>query len=240
MPSTKGYRSYHGKGGAGRIVLIVLLCLILLAAVGFLVLQRYAVYGSDGSIRFDLPWKQTEEPSGPSAPDGASRTPYAPDDSPNVIIDEPEPPAKPELTELRGAELSESVLRGSADAAGYDLYACPADGQSVTIAPHTTAMIGTGLALAIPAGYFGGVFARSGLASRQGLRPANCVGVIDADYRGECTVALHNDTDAPRTVAPGDRIAQLVILPFLAAEFSDADTLDETDRGAGGFGSTGR
>ena len=118
--------------------------------------------------------------------------------------------------------------RGSADAAGYDLYACPADGQSVTIAPHATAMIGTGLALAIPAGYFGGVFARSGLASRQGLRPANCVGVIDADYRGECTVA------------PGDRIAQLVILPFLAVEFSDADTLDETDRGAGGFGSTGR
>ena len=118
--------------------------------------------------------------------------------------------------------------RGSADAAGYDLYACPADGQSVTIAPHATAMIGTGLALAIPAGYFGGVFARSGLASRQGLRPANCVGVIDADYRGECTVA------------PGDRIAQLVILPFLAAEFSDADTLDATDRGAGGFGSTGR
>ena len=105
MPSTKGYRSYHGKGGAGRIVLIVLLCLILLAAVGFLVLQRYAVYGSDGSIRFDLPWKQTEEPSDPSAPDGASRTPDAPDDSPNVIIDEPEPPAKPELTELHGAEL---------------------------------------------------------------------------------------------------------------------------------------
>ena len=118
--------------------------------------------------------------------------------------------------------------RGSADAAGYDLYACPADGQSVTIAPHATAMIGTGLALAIPAGYFGGVFARSGLASRQGLRPANCVGVIDADYRGECTVA------------PGDRIAQLVILPFLAAEFSETDALDATDRGAGGFGSTGR
>ena len=88
MPSTKGYRSYHGKGGAGRIVLIVLLCLILLAAVGFLVLQRYAVYGSDGSIRFDLPWKQTEEPSDPSAPDGASRTPDAPDDSPDVIIEE--------------------------------------------------------------------------------------------------------------------------------------------------------
>ena len=73
-----------------------------------------------------------------------------------------------------------------------------------------------------------------------GLNVPSVVGVIDADYRGECTVALHNDTDAPRTVAPGDRIAQLVILPFLAAEFSDADALDETDRGAGGFGSTGR
>ena len=130
MPSTKGYRSYHGRGGAGRIVLIVLLCLILLAAVGFLVLQRYAVYGSDGSIRFDLPWKQTEEPSGPSAPDGASRTPDAPDDSPNVIIDEPEPPAKPELTELHGAELSESVLRGSADAA---LAAVPEGANAVAL-----------------------------------------------------------------------------------------------------------
>ena len=130
MPSTKGYRSYHGKGGAGRIVLIVLLCLILLAAVGFLVLQRYAVYGSDGSIRFDLPWKQTEEPSGPSAPDGASRTPDAPDDSPDVIIDEPEPPAKSELTELHGAELSESVLRGNADAA---LAAVPEGANAVAL-----------------------------------------------------------------------------------------------------------
>ena len=130
MPSTKGYRSYHGRGGAGRIVLIVLLCLILLAAVGFLVLQRYAVYGSDGSIRFDLPWKQTEEPSDPSAPDGASRTPDAPDDSPDVIIDEPEPPAKPELTELHGAELSESVLRGNADAA---LAAVPEGANAVAL-----------------------------------------------------------------------------------------------------------
>jgi dUTP pyrophosphatase len=101
-------------------------------------------------------------------------------------------------------------------------------------------MVGTGLAVAIPEGYFGGVFARSGLATKQGLRPANCVGVIDADYRGECTVALHNDTDEKRTVLPGDRIAQLVILPFLAAEFEEADTLPETERGAGGFGSTGK
>ena len=129
--------------------------------------------------------------------------------------------------------------RGSADAAGYDLYACPADGQSVTIAPHATAMIGTGLALAIPAGYFGGVFARSGLASRQGLRPANCVGVIDADYRGECTVALHNDTDEVRTVAPGDRIAQLVIQEVPTVNLVEVDELDETDRGNGGFGSSG-
>ncbi|MBS1403152.1 MAG: dUTP diphosphatase [Oscillospiraceae bacterium] len=130
--------------------------------------------------------------------------------------------------------------RGSAAAAGYDLYAAPADGQPVDIAPHGTAMIGTGLAFAIPTGYFGGVFARSGLASKQGLRPANCVGVIDADYRGECLVALHNDGDTPRTVQPGDRIAQLVILPFLAAEFDEAEQLDDTARGSGGFGSTGK
>ena len=129
--------------------------------------------------------------------------------------------------------------RGSDFAAGYDLYAAPADHEAVTIAPHTTALIGTGLAAAIPAGYFGGIFARSGLALKQGLRPANCVGVVDADYRGEFSVALHNDTDEPRIVAPGDRIAQLVILPFLAADFDETESLPETDRGAGGFGSTG-
>ena len=116
--------------------------------------------------------------------------------------------------------------RGSADAAGYDLYACPADGQCVTIAPHVTAMIGTGLALAIPAGYFGGVFARSGLASKQGLRPANCVGVIDADYRGECTVALHNDTDEVRTVAPGDRIVADLVLPDKGTSFEEFTTME--------------
>lgn len=130
--------------------------------------------------------------------------------------------------------------RGSDFAAGYDLCAAPESGKAVTIAPHATAMIGTGLAAAIPPGYFGGVFARSGLAAKQGLRPANCVGVVDADYRGEITVALHNDTDDPRTVQPGDRIAQLVILPFLSAEFRETDALSVTDRGAGGFGSTGK
>jgi len=127
--------------------------------------------------------------------------------------------------------------RGSSAAAGYDLYACL--GGDVTVEPHTTEKIGTGLAVAVPEGYFGAVFARSGLAAKEGLRPANCVGVCDADYRGEYIVALHNDTDIPRTVKCGDRIAQLVILPFLPAEFDEVDELDETARGAGGFGSTG-
>ncbi|MBR4952898.1 MAG: dUTP diphosphatase, partial [Oscillospiraceae bacterium] len=103
---------------------------------------------------------------------------------------------------------------GSKYAAGYDLYACPEE-DKVVIAPHTTAKIGTGLSVAIPEGYFGAVFARSGLATKQGLRPANCVGVCDSDYRGEYIVALHNDTDAEQTVNKGDRIAQLVVMPYL-------------------------
>lgn len=129
--------------------------------------------------------------------------------------------------------------RGSEKAAGYDLYAC-LDTDSVEIAPHTTVKIGTGLALAVPDGYFGAVFARSGLAAKEGLRPANCVGVCDSDYRGEYIVALHNDSDAAKTVQNGDRIAQLVIMPFLSVEFSETDSLDVTERGAGGFGSTGK
>ena len=134
-------------------------------------------------------------------------------------------------------EQAQMPTRGSAAAAGYDLYACIE--EAVVIAPHTTAKIGTGLSVAVPEGYFGAVFARSGLASKQGLRPANCVGVCDADYRGEYIVALHNDSDEERTVMPGDRIAQLVIMPFLPAEFEEVDELTETQRGAGGFGSTG-
>ena len=128
---------------------------------------------------------------------------------------------------------------GSPYAAGYDLYACTGQG-SVTIAPHTTAMIGTGLSVAIPEGYFGAIFARSGLAGKQGLRPANCVGVCDSDYRGEYIVALHNDSDAQRTVNDGERIAQLVVMPYLAVQFEEVEALDETARGAGGFGSTGK
>jgi dUTP pyrophosphatase len=135
-----------------------------------------------------------------------------------------------------GAKLPTS---GSAYAAGYDLYACM-ETETVTIAPKETAKIGTGLAVEIPEGYFGAVFARSGIATKRGLRPANCVGVCDSDYRGEYIVVLYNDSDVPQTVANGDRIAQLVILPYLAAVFEEADELEETDRGAGGFGSTGK
>lgn len=126
---------------------------------------------------------------------------------------------------------------GSEFAAGYDLYA--AIDQSVTIAPHTTEKIGTGLAMELPHGYFGAIFARSGLATKHGIRPSNCVGVCDEDYTGEYVVALHNDTDIPYTVEPQERIAQLVCMPYLPLEFQLVPELNETKRGNGGFGSTG-
>lgn len=128
--------------------------------------------------------------------------------------------------------------RGSAAAAGYDLYACM--DAPVSIRPHETVMVSTGLSIAIPDGYFGAVAARSGLASKQGLRPANCVGICDSDYRGEYTIALHNDSETPRSVQPGDRIAQLIVIPYLTVDFEETEELDETERGSGGFGSTGR
>lgn len=126
---------------------------------------------------------------------------------------------------------------GTPYAAGADLSLLP--GENVTIAPHQTVLCHTGLAMEIPEGYMGLIFARSGLASKRGLAPANKVGVIDSDYRGECMVALHNHTDEEKTLEGGERIAQLVIVPYLACEFCEVDTLDETERGAGGFGSTG-
>ncbi len=126
---------------------------------------------------------------------------------------------------------------GSPDAAGADLYALT-DGP-VAIVPGQTVLIRTGLALAIPKGYVGLVYARSGLATKQGLAPANKVGVIDADYRGELMVSLHNHSESYRFVENGDRIAQLVITPYLTAQFTQADELDGTQRGTGGFGSTG-
>ena len=126
---------------------------------------------------------------------------------------------------------------GSDQAAGADLYA--AIDKDIYINPHSTTIIGTGIAAAIPEGYFGAIFARSGIASKQGLRPANCVGVVDSDYRGEIKVALHNDTDIIQRVLTGSRIAQLVIMPYAKANFEIVDDLDNTERGDGGFGSTG-
>ncbi len=127
---------------------------------------------------------------------------------------------------------------GSAGAAGADLYALP-EGDPIVIAPGETAFIHTGLAMAIPEGYVGLNFARSGLASKRGLAPANKVGVIDSDYRGELMVALHNHGTVPQTIEPGERVAQFLIMPVITARFMEVDTLDETERGAGGFGSTG-
>ncbi len=126
---------------------------------------------------------------------------------------------------------------GSEYAAGADLYALP-DGD-VVIAPHETKFIHTGLAMEIPEGYAGLVYARSGLASKRGLAPANKVGVVDADYRGEIMVALHNHSDKEQVVAAGERVAQIVIAPFLKASFEEAEELSQTVRGVGGFGSTG-
>lgn len=127
---------------------------------------------------------------------------------------------------------------GSLFAAGADLYAL-LDSETV-IEPQQTLLVHTGLSMEIPEGYAGLIYARSGLASKRGLAPANKVGVVDADYRGEIMVALHNHSAQPQTIAPFERIAQLVIAPFLKAEFNLVEELDTTERGEGGFGSTGR
>ena len=127
---------------------------------------------------------------------------------------------------------------GSAEAAGADLYAClEAD---VTIAPGQTAFIPTGFAMAVPKGCAGLIYARSGMACKRGLAPANKVGVIDSDYRGEIIVALHNHGREERTVSHGERIAQMIITPVLTPGYEIAEDLDDTARGAGRFGSTGK
>ena len=126
---------------------------------------------------------------------------------------------------------------GSPYAAGADLYSAM---DEITIAPGETVLVKTGLALELPLGYAGLIYARSGLASKRGLAPANKVGVVDCDYRGEVMVALHNHSNIPQTVAAGERIAQLVIAPYIVADFEEADELSDTVRGEGGFGSTGR
>lgn len=127
---------------------------------------------------------------------------------------------------------------GSKFAAGADLYS--AEDADVVIEPSETKFIGTGLAMEIPEGYVGLVYARSGLACKRGLAPANKVGVVDSDYRGEIKVALHNHGKEAQTVEKGERIAQMVIAPYLSVNYEEADVLSETERGEGGFGSTGR
>ena len=126
---------------------------------------------------------------------------------------------------------------GSEYAAGADLYACIED--TVTIEPGETKLIPTGLAMELPIGYAGLIYARSGLASKKGLAPANKVGVVDSDYRGEVMVALHNHSNVSASIDPKERIAQLVITPYIAAIFNTIESLEDTARGEGGFGSTG-
>lgn len=126
---------------------------------------------------------------------------------------------------------------GSADAAGADLYACI--DEAVTIQPSQTVLIPTGLSMEIEQGFAGFIYARSGLATKRGLAPANKVGVIDSDYRGQVMVSLHNHTGQPQTVEPGERVAQMVFAPVYQAQFCEVDALQDTERGTGGFGSTG-
>jgi dUTP pyrophosphatase len=127
--------------------------------------------------------------------------------------------------------------RGSEYAAGADLYADISD--IVDIAPHSTVKISTGIAIELPENTFGAIFARSGLATKKGLAPANKVGVIDEDYRGTIIVALHNDTDEMMSIEPGERIAQLVVIPYVPIDFTIVDELNDTERGSNGFGSSG-
>ena len=129
--------------------------------------------------------------------------------------------------------------RATTSSAGLDLYADLGEG-SIVIQPHSTNKVGTGLAMELPGGFAGFIFARSGLASKEGLRPANCVGLIDSDYRGELIVALHNDTDEAKMIAHGDRVAQLVVMETPIMEIEEVDELEETSRSSGGFGSTGK
>ena len=134
-------------------------------------------------------------------------------------------------------ENAKAPTYGSSCSAGADLYACL--DSEVFILPHETVMIPTGVAMEIPDGYVGLVYARSGLALKMGLAPANKVGVIDSDYRGEIMVALYNHSDLERKILPGERVAQIVITPYVRANFSVVSVLSDTERGNGGFGSTG-
>lgn len=127
---------------------------------------------------------------------------------------------------------------GSEYSAGMDLYACI--DAPIRIPSRKTVKIGTGLSIQLPKKTFGAIAARSGLATKEGLRPSNCLGIADSDYTGEYIVALYNDSNTTRTVNPGDRIAQLVVMPYIPVQFIEVDELEETKRGDGGFGSTGK
>ena len=129
--------------------------------------------------------------------------------------------------------------RATAGSAGMDLYACI--DNAVTVMPHECVKIPTGIAIALPSADFGAfIFARSGLSINHGLAPANCVGVVDSDYRGEVIVGLVNQFNEPYTVEPGERVAQMVIMPVSLMDVQECENLDETERGSGGFGSTGK
>ena len=135
-------------------------------------------------------------------------------------------------------EFAKLPTRGSEYAAGYDLYAAIADDK--TIAPHSTIKVGTGLSFELPEGTFAAIYARSGIATKRGLRPANCVGICDSDYRGEYIVALHNDTDEMQSIEPGERIAQMILLPYIEMKFNEVNELSNTERGSSGFGDSGK
>lgn len=145
------------------------------------------------------------------------------------------------MEKIRVKKLRENAILptyGSAEAAGADLYACIE--APVTVQPGETVWIPTGLAMEVPVGCAGLVYARSGMACKRGLAPANKVGVIDSDYRGEITVVLHNHGSEAQTISCGERIAQLIITPVITPGFMEADELSDTSRGVGGFGSTGK
>lgn len=144
------------------------------------------------------------------------------------------------MTKVKFVKLNQNAIvptYGTACAAGADLYALP-DGD-ITINPGETVLIHTGIAMQIPDGYGAFIFARSGIATKRGLAPANKVGVIDSDYRGEIMVPIHNHSGAVQQIASGERVAQMVIMPYITADFVECDSLDETERAEGGFGSTG-
>lgn len=142
---------------------------------------------------------------------------------------------------MRFSKMYEDVkapTRGTPGSAGLDIYVYSPDAV-IGIRPHETAIVHTGLIFEVPEGYFAGIYARSGLSTKRGLRPANCVGVIDSDYRGEVLIGFHNDSDETQIIYNGDRVAQAIIQPFIRVELEEAETLTKTTRGDGGFGSTG-